>query len=80
MDRIATCAPPGRRAETNGAWMVTEFIAMAAAALLSGSALHGADVSRVLGVATALAGALAIATCCLRRVSIPTTVPPGGPA
>jgi MFS family permease len=29
---------------------------------------------------TALAGALAVATGCVRRVSIPTAVPPGGPA
>jgi MFS family permease len=64
---IATSAPPERRAECYGAWMVVGFVAMAAAALLSGSVLHGADVAVVLGWATGLAALTALVALGVRR-------------
>lgn len=67
---IATHAPTSRGAETYGAWMLVGFVAMAAAALLSGSVLHGADVSRVLSWATVLAGVVAAAGVGVRRSPI----------
>jgi MFS family permease len=68
---IATSAPTGRRAETYAAWMVAGFVAMAAAALLSGSVLHGAAISHVLAWATALTLLLALYALCVRAVSVP---------
>jgi MFS family permease len=56
---IATIAPPAQRAEIYGGWMVVGFTAMAAGSLLSGSLLHGADLTSILLGGTVLAAAVA---------------------